>query len=610
MVDGTIRVATIMAWFDDDGGTVMGWTTRSPRGRLLRAIMLGTLLAIGCAPAGQTPAKPSDAKPAAPAATAPAAKPTEAAAKPADAAKPGATTAPGPAQQGSSKPAEQPRSGGELQFVVSAEPPSFDAHRETTFAMIHPTAPHYSLLIKFNPEKYPEVMPDLAESWQISPDNLTYTFKIRQGVKFHDGSPLAARDVKASYDKIISPPEGVVSIRKAQYAAVESVEAPDPTTVVFKLKYPSAAMLSLLASPWNYIYSADKLAADPKWYEKNVVGSGPFKFVEYVAGSHWVGQKNPDYFIQGQPYLDGFRATFIRETSAQVAAVRGGRAHAEFRGFTPPARDDLVRALGDQITVQESPWVLALIVVFNTEKKPFDDPRVRRALSLALDRWAGSEALSKITFVKPVGALVRPGSPFARPDTELLTLPGFSRDANAAKEEARRLLREAGVPEGFQFTLKNRDVPQPYEPTGVFVIDQWRKIGLNVTQLQQETAAYDGDKRTGDYEVSIDFLSDYLDEPDIQLSKFISADRSPANYGRYTDRELDQLYDQQSRETDPQKRNQLVWQFEDRAIGEMAYTYPIIWWQRIIPHSSAMRGWEITPSHYVNQDLADVWLVQ
>jgi peptide/nickel transport system substrate-binding protein len=340
------------------------------------------------------------------------------------------------------------------------------------------------------------------------------------------------------------------------------------------------------------------------------VGSGPFKFVEYVPGSHWVGQKNPDYFLQGLPYLDGFRATFIRETAAQVAAVRGGRAHAEFRGFTPSARDDIVNALGDRVTVQESPWIASLIVVINTERKPFDDVRVRKALSLALDRWAGSDALSKITMLKPVGALMRPGSPFSRPEAELEKMLGFGRNVDAARDEAKRLLREAGVPEGFQFTLKNRDVPQPYEPTGVFLIDQWRRIGLNVTHLQQETNAYLSDHRSGDFEVSVDFIADYLDEPDIQLSKFISADRSPSNYGRYTDRELDQLYDQQSRETDPEKRKQLVWRFEDRVMNEMAYTFPTIWWQRIIPHSSALKGYEVLPSHYVNQDLTDVWLAQ
>ena len=565
-------------------------------------------MATACAPAGPAskpsetrPAesKPADVKPTAPAAAEP--KPTTApAAAPATA--PAATT-PKPA-------AETPRAGGELQFIVSADPPSFDAHREITFATIQPTAPHYNLLIKYNPEQYPEVMPDLAESWDISADRLTYTFKLRDGVRFHDGSPCTSRDVKASYDRILNPPEGVVSARKGQYTAVESVDAPDPRTIVFKLKYPSAAMLALLASPFNYIYSADKLAADPRWYEKNVMGTGPFTFVEYVPGSHWVGQKNPNYFLPGRPYLDGFRATIIRESAAQVAAIRGGRAHAELRGFTPPARDDLVRALGDKITVQESPWILSLIIVFNTEKKPFDDVRVRRAINLALDRWEGSNALSKITFVKPVGGLVRPGSPFHRPEADLQKLEGFSRDANAAKQEARRLLREAGVPEGFSFTLKNRDIPRPYEPTGVFLIDQWRRVGLNVTQQIVESSTYLSDLRVGNFDVALDFISDYVDEPDAQLSKFLSADRNPANNSRYTDRELDRLYDQQSRESNPDKRNQLVWQIEERVINEMGWAFPVIWWQRIIPHSSALRGWELLPSHFLNHDLEDVWLAE
>ena len=584
----------------------MGVTRRS----FLRSAAV-LLAATACSPATQPASKPAQTKPTetTPAGAAPVGKEAAAAnatapAKPVET-KPAAEAKPTAAAQTASG---TPKPGGELQWVLSADPPSFDAHRETTFAMLQPTAPHYSLLLKFDQERYPEITSDLAESWDVSADKLTYTFKLRDGVKFHDGSPLTSRDVKATYDKIINPPEGVVSARRGQYAAVDSVTAPDAKTVVFKLKYPSAAMLSLLASPWNHIYSADKLAADPKWYEKNVMGSGPFTFVEYVPGSHWVGQKNPDYFLPGRPFLDGFRATIIRESAAQVAAIRGGRAQVEFRGFTPPARDDLVRALGDRLVVQESPWISVLIATINTEKKPFDDPRVRRALNLAVDRWEGSNALSKITFVKPVGGFMRPGSPFARPDAELEKMAGFSRNVNQAREEARRLLREAGVPEGFAFTLKNRDIPNPYEPTGVFLIDQWRRIGLNVSHVQQESNAYLSDHRSGNFEVSVDFIADYLDEPDVQLSKFLSPDRSAANYGRYTDRELDQLYDQQSRESDPQKRNQLVWQFEDRAMSEMAYAFPVIWWQRIVPHAAALKGYKVLPSHFLNQDLTDVWL--
>jgi peptide/nickel transport system substrate-binding protein len=518
---------------------------------------------------------------------------------------PAAGTAPGPAA-----PAEQPRRGGELVFIVSAEPPSFDAHRESTFAMLHWTAPHYSLLVKFDPDNYPNVIGDVAESWTISPDGLTYQFKLRDNVRFHDGSPLTARDVKATYDKIIFPPPGVVSARQATYSAVESVEAPDERTVIFRLKHPQPAMLAFLASPWNFIYKAEILERDPRWYEKNILGSGPFRFVEYVPGSHWIGKRNEDYFLPDRPYLDGFRAIFVRDLAAQVAAIRGGRAHIEFRGFPPPARDDLVRALGKDIVVQESPWTCSLYVVFNTERRPFDDPRVRRALSLAVDRWEGSQALSQIALVKEVGGLQRPGAPFAMPEAELVKLAGFSRDINAAREQARRLLREAGIPEGWSFTLKNRDIPMPYEPVGIFLVDQWRRIGLNVNHLPQETGPFTNDLRAGEFEASLDFHCDYLDEPDLQLAKFLSAHRSPANFGRYNDPVLDDLYDRQSRELNPEARKQLVWQYERRVLDEQAYVMTVLWWHRIIPHAAAVKGWKITPSHYVNQDLSTVWLAQ
>ncbi|MDQ3810625.1 MAG: ABC transporter substrate-binding protein [Chloroflexota bacterium] len=492
--------------------------------------------------------------------------------------------------------------------MVSAEPPSFDAHRETTFAMIHPTAPHYSLLIKVDPNDVTKVVPDIAESWQVSQDNLTYTFKIRTGVKFHDGTSLTSRDVKASYDKIIFPKEGVVSARQASYSAVASVEAPDDTTVVFKLKHPAASMLQNLASPWNYIYSARKLEEDPRWYEKNVMGSGPFVFGEYVRGSHWSGRRFEEYWDKGKPYLDSFRAIFIADTAAQVAAIRGGRAMVEFRGFPPTARDDLVRAMGNDITVQESPWICALWVALNAEKKPFDDARFRRALSLAVDRWEGSKALSQVAFVKEVGSIMRPGAPFSAPEPELVQLLGFARDANQSKNQARALLREAGVPDGFSFVLKNRNVAMPYEPVAVFLIDQWKKIGLNPTQQVLETAAWTNDLRSGNYEAQIDFNCDFMDDPDLQLAKFISSNRSPINYGRYTDPKLDDLYDRQSQETDVARRTELVREFERVALNEQAWQVPTLWWQRIIPHSSKMKGWKITPSHYLNQDLTTVWL--
>ncbi|MGH7854678.1 MAG: ABC transporter substrate-binding protein [Candidatus Binatia bacterium] len=505
---------------------------------------------------------------------------------------------------------EAPRPGGELVFAVAETPPSFDGHRETTFAMIHPIAPHYSTLLRFDPHNYPKIIGDIAETWSFSKDGLALTVKLRKGIKFHDGSPLTAQDVKATYDKIIFPPEGVASARKASYAMVNRIEAPDELTVVFRLKHIAASFLANLASPWNFVYSAEKLKKDPRWYEKNILGSGPFVFGEYVAGSHWTGKKNPNYHIPGRPYLDSYRAIFIRDTATRVAAVRSGQVAAEFRGFNPAARDDVVKALGNKAVVQESPWACNLMVAINNEKKPFNDPRVRRALNLAIDRNEASKALSQISVMKFVGGLYRPGSEFATPAAELSKLPGFGKDINAARNEAKRLLKEAGVPENYSFVLKNRNVREPYEVTGVFVVDQWRRIGLNVTHTPQEGGSYFNDFRQGNFDTGIDFTCEFMDEADLYLLKYLSADKNPLNYSRFRDPTIDELFDRQSRMLDPKDRLPLLRQIEKRAIGEQAYQFPVLWWQRIVPHSSRLKGWKIGPSHYVNQDLRDVWLAQ
>src|SRR5262245_3566232 len=505
---------------------------------------------------------------------------------------------------------DKPRSGGELVFVVPSEPPSYDAHQEETFGVIHPMAPHYSTLLRVDPTDKTGTKPvgDVAESWTISKEGLVYTFKLRKGVKFHDGSEMTSKDVKASYDKIIFPPAGVKPLRKSSYESVEVVEAPDPNTVRFRLKYPESSFLLNLASPWNWIYKADILAKDMHWYEKNVMGTGPFTFVEHVKGSHWVGKKNPNYWDKGKPYLDGYRAIFISASAAQVAAVRGERAHIQFRSFSPPERDSLVQALGPKIAVQESPWDCLNFVTMHHEKKPFDDKRVRRALSLALDRYEGSKALSKVTLVKDVGGVQVPGTPYATSQTELEKLAGYGRDINANRAEARRLLKEAGVPDGFAFTFKNRGIPHPYEYLGIWLIDQWRQIGLNVKQEVIEPASYYSMLKRGDFEVTMDFQCGFIVEPDLDLGRFVST--SDANYGHHKDVVIDDLYRKQARSVDVEERKRLIRQFEKRLLDEEAHVIYTLQWHRIIPHSAKVKGWTITPSHYLNNQLDAVWLAE
>jgi len=507
---------------------------------------------------------------------------------------------------------DAPRNGGELVMMVPAEPPSYDGHREGTFGTVHPLAPHYNTLLRIDPTDRTGTRPapDLADSWTISPDGLTYTFKLRPGVRFHDGSPMTSRDVKASYDKIIFPTGGVISARKGTYQVVEAVEAPDAQTVRFRLKWPETSFLVNLASPFSWIFKADILARDMRWYETNVMGTGPFKFVEHVKGSHWVAKKNPDYWDKGKPYLDGYRALFISSSSAQVAALRGERAHAQFRGLSPVDRDILVQALGSKITVQESPWDCVSLVAFNHERKPFDDKRVRRALTLALDRHGASRSLSRITVVKEVGGIQVPGTPWATPPVELEKLAGYGRDVAASRAEARRLLREAGVPDGFAFTFKNRGLPQPYEPVGIWLIDQWRQIGLTVKQEVVEASAMVSVLRKGDFDVASDAQCNFVVEPDMDISKFQSVGVSDNNYGRYRDPVLDDLYIKQARAVDPEERRRHLRAFEKRLLDEEAHYIYTLQWHRIVPLNAKVRGWTVTPSHFLNQQLDGVWLAE
>jgi peptide/nickel transport system substrate-binding protein len=298
--------------------------------------------------------------------------------------------------------AQQPKRGGTLQFAISAETPNYDCHGSDTYATLHFSAPFYNTLLRFNLAKFPEIEGDLADSWTIAPDLMSYTFKLHPGVKFHDGTPLTSADVKATYDRMRNPPAGVVSTRQATFADVGTIETPDANTVIFKMKAVNASMLDHFASPWNCIYSAKDLAADANAPKTKINGTGPFVFVEHVKGGHVAGKRNDNYFKPGLPYLDGFRGVFTLQAAAMLNAIQGGQLLAEYRGISPAERDRLVTAMGDKIRIEESSWTINLLVVFNTERKPFDDVRVRKALLMAIDRWGGSQGLSRISTLRAV----------------------------------------------------------------------------------------------------------------------------------------------------------------------------------------------------------------
>jgi peptide/nickel transport system substrate-binding protein len=507
---------------------------------------------------------------------------------------------------------ETPKNGGTLTYVIPADaPPSFDAHRETTFATIQSAAPFYSVLIRVdpqNPSSTTDFVCDLCIAMpQPADSGKTYTFKIREGVKFHDGSPLTAADVAASWQHIIHPPEGVLSPRESHYLMVDTVEAPDPTTVVFRLKFPTAAFLPALADPYSWIYKKETLDKDPRWYEKNILGSGPFKFSEIETGQSIKGVKNPDYYLKGLPHLDGFTGIYAEKQAVRVEALRADRAAIEFRGFPPAVRDELVGALGNKITVQESDWNCGTIIEPNHKKKPFDDVRVRRALTLAIDRWHGAPKLAKIANVHTVGGIVFPGSPLAANKEELHKIAGYWPDIEKSRAEAKRLLREAGA-EGLSFELLNRNIDQPYKYNGTWVIDEWSKIGLKVTQRVVPTGPWFEALRQGNFDVGVTGNCQSVVNPLLDVQRYLPGSVYAANYANFDDPEEVDLYDKMLRQTDPAKQRVLMRDFEKYVLDTETHDIFLLWWYRMVPHHAYVKGWKISPSHYLNQDLATIWL--
>jgi peptide/nickel transport system substrate-binding protein len=507
---------------------------------------------------------------------------------------------------------ESPKQGGTLTYLIPADaPPSFDGHREQTYATVQAVAPYYSVLIRVDPENpasTTDFVCDLCTQMPKPTDGgKTYTFKIRGGIKFTDGTPLTADDVAASWNEIAFPPEGVFSARKSFYDMVDKIEAPDPNTVVFHLKFATGAFIPALADPFAFIYEKKIIDKDPHWYEKNIMGSGPFKFVSYEAGQSIKGERNPDYYHQGKPYLDAIIGVLAPKQATRVDAIRSDRAAMEFRGLPPSAVDELKQALGDKIDVQESVWNCGSDLFFNHKKKPFDDVRVRRALSLAIDRWGGAPALSKIAIVKAVGGIVFPESPLAASKEELQQIAGFWPDIEKSRAEAKRLLKEAGA-ENLSFELLNRDVDQPYKYIGIWLVDQWSKIGVKVTQKVVPTGPWFEAMRTANFDAVHYPICHSTVNPLLDVQPYLPTSISSENYGYYEDPQEMDLYNEVLHEADPAMQHAEMNDFQKLVMDTEAHATKILWWNRIIPYRSYVKGFKIGPSHYINMDLSTIWL--
>ena len=255
----------------------------------------------------------------------------------------------------------------------------------------------------------------------------------------------------------------------------------------------------------------------------------------------------------------------------------------------------------------ESDWNCGSLVTPNHLKKPFDDVRVRRALTLAIDRWRGTPALAKIANVHTVGGIVFPASPLAATKEELEQLAGYWPDIEKSRAEAKRLLKEAGA-EGLTFELLNRNVDQPYKYVGTWAIDEWARIGLHVTQKMAPTGPWLEAMRSGNFDVVSQANCHGVPNPLLDVQAYLPASVYAANYGGFEDPKEVELYDRMLRETHLEKQRALMREFEKYVVDTEAHEIWVAWWYRTVPYRSYVKGWKISPSHFINQDLASIWL--
>lgn len=498
---------------------------------------------------------------------------------------------------------ETPRYGGLLTQDTFADPPHFDLHQSETIAALLPLAPCYNRLVQYDPFDVTKIVPDLAERWDISQDGKLYTFSLRRGVKFHHGKPFKAEDVKASWDRIINPPKGVFSVRKLIFDAVAGIETPDDHTVRFVLKRPMGSLLANIGMGWNVIFPKDLLDAKGDM-KKDVVGTGPFKMKQYVRGVSLEVEKYAGYHIKGRPYLDGIKTFIIPDLNTAVNAYIAGQLLLH-EATTESQAEQARQQVGSRGVIARLTQMSALTMEMNAGRKPWGDPRVRQAASMAIDR---KEALQVMTdgAGEPSGMMLSTGQ-WALPAAELRKLPGYAPDKAAERAQARKLLAEAGFPNGLKGTMLVRR-GQQFESAAILLKDQLGQVGIDVNLQILETAAYYERLAKKDFEVMGGSYSTAVDDPDAIFGQnyLCNAGR---NYSGMCVDEVEKLFQQQSQIRERSARLPVVHQLQRVALQQVIKAvlgFRVTWYL----YSAAVRNYRPQYTRYLAESREQVWLAQ
>jgi len=458
-------------------------------------------------------------------------------------------------------PEPNPKSGGVLRIGIGSRPPHFDVHQSGTINNLGTQGVMFDNLVRRDPrDSGKTIIPDLAHSWDIAKDGKTYTFFLREGVTFHDGAPFTADDIKATYDRIVKPPSGISIPRQSLFKAVESINVKDKHTIEFKLAAPRPAnfIMSAFASGWNIILQKKTLEENNYNLRRTVVypGTGPFKSVRRVENEVWVFEKNKDYWNKGLPYLDGIEVYHLLQFSPELgSALLSNRV--DYGRITDPVTMRNAKAKPNMSATDYYQSVIQGVWV-NNKKKPFDDPRVRRAFHLAFDKHVLVDVVKDVAPMM-VGGFIYPFSEFATPRDELFKRPGYHpTDPTAAIKEAKALMAAAGYANGLKgvdFMVRDVSTFRLWSQAIQAMLQQ--TIGVETKLRSVVESVWFDDTANGNYDLAIGAVVSTLLDPSDYFNAWYGKG-GPQNYSFWDNKKFQELTAQIDIEVDTAKRLALI----------------------------------------------------
>ncbi|MGE5271987.1 MAG: ABC transporter substrate-binding protein [Thiohalocapsa sp.] len=472
------------------------------------------------------------------------------------------------------------KAGGILKVQHWDSPASMSIIEEATYSTVVPMMGVMNNLVLYKQDvpqnSLSSIIPDLADSWAWSEDGTELIFKLHPGVKWHDGKPFTAKDVKCTWDLLQGKAKDRLRInpRKGWWHNVKEVTADNDLQATFHLNRPQPALLTLLASGYSPVYPCH---VTPQQMRLHPIGTGPFKFVEFKPNEYIKVAKNPDYWKKGRPYLDGIEYDIVTNRSTAILGFEAGKFDMTWPwSVTVPLLKD-VKKEAPKANCQLRTNNGSINLLLNRDKPPFDNADLRRALALAIDRKAFIKILTEGEGKEGGAMLAPPEGLWGLPPEMLATIPGYGPDVEKNRAEARKIMEKLGYGPDKRLELKvsTRNVAT-YRDPAVILIDQLKQVYVDGVLDTVETANWHSKVTRKDYSIALNATGSGVDDPDQQFYENYACG-SARNYSGYCNKELDKKFDEQSSMSDQEKRKHLVWEIDKQLQEDGAR--PIIYQQ-------------------------------